>query len=231
MMNTFFLSLFSRLLYFISRLFHFSYRYRYENTETLRQLKNNNQNFIFAIWHQNLFPGILAQGGHSYIVIISQSQDAQPAAFTCQRLGHLVVRGSSRKGRVDKNGRAAKEEMIDFLKQGYPGAISVDGPKGPAFKVKAGIVDMAKKSQALVVPYVLYSASYWQFRSWDRFRLPKPFSKILVSYGEPINVASEEIAFETYQSLIEQGLNKQTALSENNIIDWRKFSKKNWFSP
>ncbi|MBC7427372.1 MAG: lysophospholipid acyltransferase family protein [Bacteriovorax sp.] len=219
----------SFLIYIITRLFHMSYRYRFNNNSVLQTLKNNHQNFIFAIWHQNLFAGILAQTGHQHIVIVSKSNDAEPVAFTCKHLGHLVVRGSSRKGSVDKNGQAAKEEMIECLKKGHPGAVTVDGPKGPAFKVKPGIIDMAKKSKALLVPYVVCPKSYWQFKSWDSFKLPKPFSKILVSYGEPIAVCENNISYEEDLNKLEAAMNLLTNETLKNLTNWEAYSFSNWW--
>ncbi|MBY0412725.1 MAG: lysophospholipid acyltransferase family protein [Bdellovibrionales bacterium] len=223
------LLLISLVIYFITRLLHMSYRYRYENNGALKALKKEKKNFIFAIWHQGLFPGILAQTGLQHIVIVSKSKDAEPVAFACKHLGHLVVRGSSRKGNVDKNGQAAKEEMIECLKAGHPGAVTVDGPKGPAFKVKPGIIDMAKKSKALLVPYVVCPKTYWEFKSWDNFRLPKPFSKILISYGDPIKVDEETSSFENDQLKLEQALNSLTVQTQNHLKNWEDHSFYNWW--
>ena len=228
-MNKFLLPILSTLIFIITRLLHMSYRYRYENISVLQKLKKEKQNFIFAIWHQNLFAGILAQTGLRHIVIVSKSVDAEPVAFTCKLLGHLVVRGSSRKGTVDKNGQAAKEEMIECLKAGHPGAVTVDGPKGPAFKVKPGIIDMAKKSKACIVPYVVGPVSYWQFKSWDTFRLPKPFSKILISYGEPIKVNEECISYEEDLNKLEVALNNLTVENQKKLTSWEDYSINNWW--
>jgi lysophospholipid acyltransferase (LPLAT)-like uncharacterized protein len=213
----------------ITRLFHLTYRYRFENNVVLKNLKKDNKNYIFAIWHQNLFAGILAQTGHQHIVIVSKSKDAEPVAFTCSHLGHLVVRGSSKKGLVDKNGAAAKDEMIECLKKGHPGAVTVDGPKGPAFKIKPGIIDMAKKSKALLVPYVVTPKSYWQFKSWDSFRLPKPFSKILISYGEPFAVNETNASYDEDQSKLEAAMNKLTIEAQNHLANWSTYSCYNWW--
>ena len=223
------LKILSIAMYCCVRVLHLTYRYRFVGVEKLKKIKNNNKNFIFAIWHQNLFTGILSQKGHPYIVIVSKSKDAEAVAFTCKKFGNYVVRGSSRKGEVDKGGRFAKEEMIEHLKLGHPGAVTVDGPKGPALKVKPGIIDMAKQSRALLVPYNTCSAHYWCFKSWDKFQLPKPFSKVLISYGDPIEVDPSCGDFEKDQIVLENALNELTLFSHQCLSRWSDFSAKNWY--
>ena len=218
----------SYIIYFIVRVWNSTLRYHFDQNEMIQKL--GNRNYVFAIWHQSLFTGILAQTGKAHIVIISKSKDAEPVAFLCNKLGHISVRGSSKKtGAPDKGGKLAKDEMIEFLKKGYPGAITVDGPKGPALVVKAGIIDMAQKAGAVIVPYTLASSSYFEFNSWDRFRIPKPFAKILVSYGEAIDLSDESISFEDYRLQVENSLLKETKLVSEKILNWKDYSDKNWF--
>lgn len=186
-------------------LLRLTYRFEFRGEENLKL--TNGKNHLLAVWHQNLLGGILAQTGKHYIVIVSRSADAEPVAFACRRFGHLVVRGSSRKGKVDKGGQAAKEEMIEELKKGVPGAVTVDGPKGPAFKVKLGIIQMAKESGAMIIPYTVKAKKYKQFQSWDSFQLPLPFSKIVVHYGVPIEVSG--LDDQTACLEVESQLNKE----------------------
>ena len=169
----------------------------------------------------------MAQTGKSHIVIISKSKDAAPVAFVCKKLGHITARGSSRRNGVEKGGKEALEEMVEYLKQGFAGAITVDGPKGPAFKVKPGIISIAQKANTTIVPYVIELSSYWQFKSWDKFRLPKPFSKVLISYGAPIDVSDKSIDFSEYQRLIEESLNTQSEIAQKRMVEWRQIPKLN----
>ena len=90
----------SRLIFILLRLLNFTYRYRYHQNDFTGS--PTNKNYILAIWHQNLLPGILAQTGNPHIVIISKSRDADPVAYACKKLGHMIVRGSSKRGDVDK---------------------------------------------------------------------------------------------------------------------------------
>ena len=183
--------LLQRVAYGLVRLLQWSYRFEFRGGEHLVQARGiAGGSYVFAIWHANLFAGILAQAA-PHTVIISRSRDGDPVAFLCERLGHYAVRGSSKKRGVDKGGREARDEMIDRLKGGSPGAITVDGPSGPAHEVKAGIIEMARSAAVPIVPYVPLPANCWTFGSWDRFRLPKPFSKIYVYYGAPYSIAPQ----------------------------------------
>lgn len=166
------------------------------------------EGYILATWHQNLFAGILAQSGRPHVVIISRSRDGDPVSFVCQKLGHQVARGSSKKGSADKGGKQAKDEMIEILKRGVPGAVTVDGPSGPVHEVKPGIVEMARLAGVPIVPYAPIPRRYWAFRSWDAFRLPKPFSRIDVCYGAPLHVPLETgfEGFARYQQAITEAL-------------------------
>lgn len=151
-------------------------------------------NYILAIWHQNLFAGILAQTGRQHVVMVSRSRDGDPVTGLCEGLGHVVARGSSKSGDRDKGGRAARDDMIRVLQSGVPGALTVDGPRGPAFQVKPGIIDMARATGASIVPYLPLPRRYWSMKSWDAFRLPKPFTRVDVYYGAPIAVPADTSA-------------------------------------
>ncbi len=221
--------LINRFLYLLARFFHLTYRYRYVGIENLEKACkiNPGRAYLLGIWHQNLFQGILAQTGLKYVVIVSRSKDANPVAFTCSNLGHIVTRGSSKKGNVDKGGKAAKDEMIGVLAEGYPGAVTIDGPKGPAKVVKPGIIDMAKKSGCPIIPYIPIPQKYWSFNSWDKFKLPKPFSKIVVYYGEPIVVPADCDNFEEYQNKLKTSLDKDEILAHQKLMFWDQLSKSN----
>jgi lysophospholipid acyltransferase (LPLAT)-like uncharacterized protein len=202
------------IIYVIARLLQLSFRISYEGIGHLSQQKNH----ILAVWHQNLLPGILAQVERPYVVIVSRSKDAEPVAYTCQRLGHRVTRGSSRKNGVDKGGTTARDEMITWLKSGLPGAVTVDGPKGPAFRAKIGIIHMAREAQCAIVPYTVKATHYYQFNSWDRFQLPLPFSKIIVSYGPPISADElRELSDEQALKMLDERLSLESSELEGRL--------------
>tara|TARA_R110002072_G_scaffold534_2_gene3583 strand:- start:118808 stop:119461 length:654 start_codon:yes stop_codon:yes gene_type:complete len=180
----------SNLVYLFVKVLNFTYRYIPLNEEVLEEAKKKTEkgNYLFGIWHQNLLGGIFSQVGKDYVVIVSASKDGQLVATTCEKLGYKTARGSSNRG-----GKKASMEMARLLKEGYPGAITVDGPKGPAHVPKKGIFELARVAGIPVVPFLVYPKSFWSIRkSWDQFRIPKPFTKLFIYYGEPIFLTDKD---------------------------------------
>ena len=125
-------------------------------------------------------------------MLISQHSDGEYIAQVINRLGFGVVRGSTTRG-----GIRALKALVDKIREGCPVAITPDGPRGPRFVVQTGVIYLGKKTQLPVIPVVVGLSSYWELPSWDRFRIPKPFSRALMLYGDPIhippNISEEEM--------------------------------------
>jgi lysophospholipid acyltransferase (LPLAT)-like uncharacterized protein len=187
-----------QIVWFIIRLLVSTYRLEVRGKDL--QLKAKNMvpgiGYVFAVWHEQV---LAAMVGHAwkepYLTLASRSKDGDYAAYVAEKMGFVAVRGSSKKRNVDKGGKEALLKYVKGLKEGVSGGLTVDGPKGPRQVCKPGIVLMAQLSGGPIVPVVGVAKSYWEFNSWDRFKIPKPFSRIVVQYGEPILVerdASEE---------------------------------------
>ena len=103
------------------------------------------------------------------------------------------MRGSS-----SRKGASAIRQLAEVIAQGKDVMITPDGPRGPAYELGQGIVFLAQQSGAAVVPVNLEYSSCWRLKSWDRFILPKPFSKVRVIFGAPHRVAltNDETEFE-----------------------------------
>ena len=146
------------------------------------------ENYIGSLWHNRL---LLI----SYILkrfaphrpgagLISASRDGDLVADLTQRFGFDVVRGSS-----SRLGASGMLELTNVLASGRDVLITPDGPRGPAYKLGPGIVFLAQKSGAAVVPANMEYSSCWRLKSWDRFILPRPFSKVRVIFGPLYRVA------------------------------------------
>jgi lysophospholipid acyltransferase (LPLAT)-like uncharacterized protein len=140
--------------------------------------------FIIAFWHcQLLLMPYSLQGRERVTVLISQHGDGELIARTIARFGHPSARGSSRKGGVQ-----VLREALRIAKAGDPLAITPDGPRGPARVVKPGVAEIARLTGAPILPCALAARPVRRMRSWDRFEVPLPFSRVALAYGEPMRL-------------------------------------------
>jgi lysophospholipid acyltransferase (LPLAT)-like uncharacterized protein len=147
---------------------------------------------IYAIWHGQALALAMFGMDRGIYTLASRFIDGEIATVLLKGMGFRVVRGSTEEGRAEKGGRTGTLKLIEVLKKGGKVAITVDGPKGPAFKVKKGVVFLAQKTGARIVPAVVKFERAKTLNSWDRFTIPYPFSKGVVLVGEPITVSENE---------------------------------------
>jgi lysophospholipid acyltransferase (LPLAT)-like uncharacterized protein len=141
------------------------------------------ENYIGALWHNRLliFPLVLRRflpnrGGAA---LISASRDGDLLADAIHRFGYDVIRGSS-----SRLGARAILQLAEVLASGRDVVITPDGPRGPAYELGPGIVFLAQKSGAGVLPMNLEFSHCWRLGSWDRFIVPRPFAKVRVLVGQ-----------------------------------------------
>ena len=188
----------AQIIYYLIRLLNLTYRYEFIGLENKKRAKDfhPNKTFVYALWHQNLIGAIFSHIGEQFTMVISESKDGELVAVTCEKFGHIPARGSSTRG-----GKKALIEIVKTVKRGVPGAITVDGPKGPAHVVKPGVIEIARLSQCALLPLSPYAEKYWYFKkSWDQFRIPKPFTKIVVVIGEPVFIG-EDVSREAFDDV------------------------------
>lgn len=147
--------------------------------------------FVAALWHGELFPvvGFANRIGGNYAAVVSQSKDGEFAAKLLESFGHKTVRGSSSKGGV----KALLQLKRYMDKENRIGVFAVDGPRGPRHKPKDGVIFVAQRAGAKIVPIRAYPKWKKVFGSWDRFVLPVPFSKCPIYIGEPMTVTDEKL--------------------------------------
>lgn len=154
--------------------------------------------YINGIWHETAIASILGHLGEDFAPLVSQSKDGEYASRLFNYLGFRAIRGGSSKG-----GKEARAAMKIFFDQGIYSGIAVDGPRGPRRDVKPGLISMAKNSQVMLLPMVALPEKFWMLRkSWDQMKIPKPFSRIVVVYGQPIHVPIN-IQPENYQQYMD----------------------------
>ncbi len=160
---------------------------RWEN----RGIVEANPNTIFAILHGQAL--IMAMYGleKGIYTMTSRSNDGRMAGKVLEKLGYRVFYGSSELGRSSRGGREGAIKLIRALKEGGSVALTVDGPVGPMFSVQKGVLYLAHKSGTQVMPVVATAGRAIFFKSWDRFMVPMPFTKVRLITGEPMRVEKE----------------------------------------
>ena len=141
--------------------------------------------FIFSLWHSRLLPLVYTHRNRAIAVLVGQHRDGELLSRVITRLGYRTARGSSTRG-----GEEGLRDMLRHAEQRHLLAITPDGPRGPAERVKPGLVYLASRTGYSVLPTAAAATREWALRSWDRFRVPKPFSRVVFGYGEPITVPS-----------------------------------------
>jgi lysophospholipid acyltransferase (LPLAT)-like uncharacterized protein len=140
---------------------------------------------VYAFWHRNLIYCALLRAGDRIAVMISGSKDGELIAGPVERLGYVVVRGSS-----SRQGSQALKGMLRYAKT-HSLAITPDGPKGPLGTVHPGLFQLALLANIPIVAVAIDARREWVFSSWDRFRFPKPFALIKAEYSDPIHLRSK----------------------------------------
>jgi len=87
-------------------------------------------------------------------------------------------------------GASALLELSEILASGRDVLLTPDGPRGPVYELGQGIIFLAQKTGARVVPVNMEYSSCWRVKSWDRFIIPRPFAKVRVILGLPHQVRS-----------------------------------------
>ncbi len=150
-----------------------------------------NSGLIFAHWHGRLLPLTYHHRGRGLVPIISKSGDGEYIARMVQHWGFDPVRGSSSRG-----GTGALREMLRHARKGKMLVFTPDGPRGPREEVKHGVLIAAQVTGLPIVPASAAASRGWWVGGWDRFLIPKPFSRVLLGFGEPIVVPREATADE-----------------------------------
>jgi lysophospholipid acyltransferase (LPLAT)-like uncharacterized protein len=169
---------------------------------------------IAAFWHFT-YPCILYfYRDKGYLTIISRSRDGEFASILVKSLGFYPFRGSPGKG-----GAAALKGIISAFKGGPGGGFVADGSQGPARVAQKGLLLLCMYAGCPIMPVSVAADKCWRFRTWDRTLLPKPFSRVIFSFGPMITVergASSE-KLEEHRAQLERTLNEITVQAEEAL--------------
>lgn len=141
---------------------------------------------IFCFWHQCVLPCTVYFRRTHATILISQSFDGELITRTLQLFGFRAVRGSSSRG-----SREGLLGLARVIESGGPAIFTADGPRGPIYRTKAGPVKLAKLTGARIGAFHLEPEHAWVMNSWDHFLVPRPFTRIAVSWSRWTHVASD----------------------------------------
>jgi lysophospholipid acyltransferase (LPLAT)-like uncharacterized protein len=148
---------------------------------------------VFAMWHRSLLSCAWRFRKMGVAVLISQSFDGELIAQTVERLGFIAVRGSS-----SRDGSVGLRNLQRAYLEGRFCAITADGPRGPREVTKPGVVHLAKLVESDVIAFHAHPFQAWELKSWDRFLIPKPFSRVTIAWitDVPAELAEVQSALE-----------------------------------
>ena len=124
--------------------------------------------------------------GFKACFLVSGSVDGDVPERVARAWGAEVIRGSA-----NKSGALAMRDMQQMMQRGYSIVTTADGPRGPRYEFKAGAVMMARIGGTPIVPMAAAADRAWYLRRWDRFMIPKPFARVTVGVGEPIDIGRD----------------------------------------
>lgn len=166
--------------------------------------------YILGLWHNKVVSTVLAlQFVKKRAGLASPSADGELISIPLEKLGFKMIRGSSGKDSVK-----GLVQLVRAVKDGYSIGTPLDGPKGPAFKAKPGMLYVAQKSgRPMVVMGTGFSKKWILSKTWDKCQIPKPFSKVICVISEPFEI-SKDIEISDYKKIVEKKLNDINNLAE-----------------
>lgn len=168
-------------------------------------------------------------GRYQTLIMVSRSWDGELVDACLRAWGNITCRGSSSRG-----GKEALAEMIGVVKeQNCCTGLAVDAPRGPARKLKIGVVILGKETGQPLLPVGMWATRYIQFGSWDKMILPLPFGKIVMVFGKPTYVPQglERDDYERIRQQVEEDLLTVQAEAEAKVRELKARGKEPALTP
>jgi lysophospholipid acyltransferase (LPLAT)-like uncharacterized protein len=169
---------------------------------------------VASFWHACIIPSTFIFRNFGIRVMSSNSYDGEYMGRIIRRFGFVAVKGSS-----TRNAVRALLGLRRSLQEGWTVAFSLDGPRGPRHKVKPGPVALARSSGVPLSMYHMAVESAWVLNTWDRLVIPKPFSRVLLRFGNlvPVPADATDEDLERYQQQLQDSLDRVCQFAEENV--------------
>jgi lysophospholipid acyltransferase (LPLAT)-like uncharacterized protein len=169
---------------------------------------------IVSFWHACMIPATYICRDIGVRVMSSNSYDGEYMGRIVRKFGFVPVKGSS-----SRNAVRALLGLRRALDHDWPVAFTLDGPRGPRYKVKPGPVALARSAGVPMSVFHMAVERAWVLNTWDRLMIPKPFSRVLMRFGKLIIVPSgatdEELG--QYQQELQDALDRVREFAEANV--------------
>ncbi|MCX8009953.1 MAG: lysophospholipid acyltransferase family protein [Ignavibacteria bacterium] len=139
-----------------------------------------NSNFVLMFWHGKMIAPWFYNRNKNFFAVVSQSKDGEILSRVLKKWGYKLIRGSS-----SKDSKEVMSEMVASLTNGNCLAITPDGPRGPIYNMKIGGLISAVRSNTNIFLCGVCYRKKWMLKSWDKFEVPKPFSKVVLAFSNP----------------------------------------------
>jgi lysophospholipid acyltransferase (LPLAT)-like uncharacterized protein len=165
---------------------------------------------IFALWHNRILGAAPAAkpwlNFRQAVVLTSASKDGTMLATAMEVFNLGAVRGSS-----SRRGVTALIALRKALQSGRHVVVTPDGPKGPRYRLQPGIIKLSSLTGIPIIPFHVDYAKSWRLDSWDRFHIPKPFSRVKVVFGEEFLIPKglDEDGFELERKRVEKAMGRR----------------------
>ncbi len=169
---------------------------------------------IASFWHACMIPATYICRNLGVRVMSSNSYDGEYMGRVVRKFGFVPVKGSS-----SRNAVRALLGLRRALEEGWTVAFTIDGPRGPRYKVKPGPVALARSSGVPMSVFHMAVDRAWVLNTWDRLLIPKPFSRVLMRFGQliPVPASTSDEGLEKYQQELQASLDRVREFAEANV--------------
>ena len=203
-----------RLLGWLLRGLFATLRAEYVQRQLEHQVMNSGSPILFTFWHGRMlyFLKLYEYLGSRVTILVSHSRDGEFLAQLLESFGLHTTRGSSSQG-----GARGLLAVVSKVRTGMDACFTPDGPRGPRYRAQPGLVVVAKRTGAAILPMTFGASRKRVLATWDAFLLPLPFSRVVVVYGEPIYVPANASAsdLEVKRREVQASLRRITETADN----------------
>jgi hypothetical protein len=164
-----------------------TYHWHVEGLQHYNSIVASGRQPIMCFWHGRILPATLYFRNRGIVVMISRNFDGEWIARIIRSFGYGTARGSTSRG-----GMRALVQMRRDLASGKPAGFALDGPRGPARVAQPGAIFLAGATGHPILPFHIESSRFWTAGRWDQTQVPKPFARVAIAIGAPIEVSGTD---------------------------------------